>query len=147
MISVSQKTNNTCKNQDKLVRSFSKFSVEEFIKDLRIKFDGFWQKIPTLTEKKNIETIFEQFYILKTQNIDKHAPLKKAGKKQKRLQNKPWITKGLYKSIKRKQKTHKTQYINESSKERNFYKCYANILPRMKNLAKKTLFPSQTGGI
>ena len=31
MISVSQKTNNTCKNQYKLVRSFSKFSVEEFI--------------------------------------------------------------------------------------------------------------------
>ena len=32
MIFVSQKTNNTCKNQYKLVRSFSKFSVKEFIK-------------------------------------------------------------------------------------------------------------------
>ena len=41
MISVSQKTNNTCKNQYKLVRSFSKFSVEEFIKDLQIKFNEF----------------------------------------------------------------------------------------------------------
>ena len=103
MISVSQKTNNTCKNQCKLVRSISKFAVEEFIKDLIIKFSEFWQKIPTITDK-NIETIFEQFYTLITQNIDKHAPLKKASRKQKRLQNKPWITKGLYKSIKRKEK-------------------------------------------
>ena len=60
MISVSQKTNNTCKNQYKLARSFFKFSVKEFIKDLQIKFNEFWQKIPTITDK-NIETIFEQF--------------------------------------------------------------------------------------
>ena len=79
MISVSQKINNTSKNQYKLVRSFSKFSVEEFIKDLQIKFDEFWQKIPTITDK-NIETIFKQFYTLITQNIDKHAPSKKNNK-------------------------------------------------------------------
>ena len=72
MISVSQKTSNNCKNQYKLVRSFSKFSVEELIKDLQIKFKEFWQIIPT-TINKNIKTIFEQFYTLKTQNIDKRA--------------------------------------------------------------------------
>ena len=57
MISVSQKTNNMCKNQYKLVRSFFKFSVEEFIKDLQIKFNKLWQKILTITNI-NIETIF-----------------------------------------------------------------------------------------
>ena len=76
MIFVSQKTNNTCKNQYKLVRSFSKFSVEKFIKDLQTKLNEVWQKIPTITDKNN-ETIFEQFYILITQNIDKHVSLKK----------------------------------------------------------------------
>ena len=35
MISVSQKTNNTYKNQYKLVRSLSKFFVEKFIKNLQ----------------------------------------------------------------------------------------------------------------
>ena len=138
MISVSQETNNTRKNQYKLVRSFSKFSVVEFIKDLQIKFNEFWQKISTITDK-NIETIFEQFYTLINQNI-KHAPLKKASRKQKRLQNKPWITKGLYKSIKKKQKMYKTHYINGSLKEKYFYKRNANILTRMKNLAKKLYF-------
>ena len=91
------------KHQCKRVRSFSKFSLEKFIKDLQKKFNEFWQKIPTITDK-NIETIFEQFYTLKIQNIDKHAPSKKVCKKQKRLQNKPWITKGLYISTERKQK-------------------------------------------
>ena len=117
MISVSQKTNNTCKNQYKLARSFS---VKEFIKDLQIKFNEFWQKIPTITDK-NIKTVFEQFYTLLNQNIDKHAPLKRASRKQKRLQNKPWITKGQYKSIKRKQKMHQT-HVNGFSKEKYFYK-------------------------
>ena len=60
MIFVSQKTNNTFKNQYKRVRLFFKFFVKEFIKDLQIKFIEFWQKIPTITDK-NIETIFEQF--------------------------------------------------------------------------------------
>ena len=88
MISVSQKTNNTCKNLCKLIRSFSKFPVKEFIKDLQIKLFEFWQKIPKITDK-NIETIFEQYYTLITQNIDKDAPLKNVNRKQKRLQNKP----------------------------------------------------------
>ena len=35
---------------------------------------------------------------------------------------------------------HKTCYINGSSKEKYFYKRYANILTRMKNLAKKLYF-------
>ena len=35
-IFVFQKTNNTCKNQYKLVRSISKFSVKKFIKFQRI---------------------------------------------------------------------------------------------------------------
>ena len=35
---------------------------------------------------------------------------------------------------------HKTYYINGSSKEKYFFKCYANILTKMKNLAKKLYF-------
>ena len=35
--------------------------------------------------------------------IEKHAPLQTASRKQKRMQNKPWLTKGLLVSIKNKQ--------------------------------------------
>ena len=121
------------------MRLFSKFSVEKFIKDLQIKFSEFWRRSPTITDKI-IETIFEQFYTLITQIIDKHAPLKKVSGKQKRLQNRLWITKGLYISIKRKQKMHKTCYINGSSKEKYFYQRNANMSTRIKNSAKKFYF-------
>ena len=56
---------------------------------------------------------------------------KKISRKQKRLQNKPWITKGLYILLKRKQNMHKTHYINGSSKEKYFYKRFANMSTRI----------------
>ena len=46
----SQKTNNTFKNQYKLVRSFSKFSVKEFIKYLQKNLINFGKKIPPITD-------------------------------------------------------------------------------------------------
>ena len=57
LIFASQKTNDTSKNQHKLVKPFSEFFVEEFVKDLQIKFNEFWQKIPTITDK-NIKTFY-----------------------------------------------------------------------------------------
>ena len=72
MISVSQKTNNTCKIQCKLMRPVSKFSVEEFIKDLQKNLTNFDEKNPTITDRN------------------------KVSRKQKRIQNKRWITKGQY---------------------------------------------------
>ena len=54
------------------------------------------------------------FYSLITSTIDAHAFLKKLSRKQNRLKNKPWITKGLLTSIKKKQAMHKTHYVNSS---------------------------------
>ena len=63
-ISSHQKTDNKCKNQYKLVRSFSKFSVKEFIKYLQKNLINFGKKTQPITDK-NIETIFEeQFYCI-----------------------------------------------------------------------------------
>ena len=41
-----------------------------------------------------------------TQTTDKHAPLKKLTRKQKRLQRRPWITKGFLISVKHKQRMY-----------------------------------------
>ena len=72
--------------------------------------------------------------------MDIHTPLKKLTRKQKRFQRKPWIIKGILVSIKRKQKMHKTHFINGTSMEKYFYKQYSNTLTKVKNLAKKLLF-------
>jgi len=41
--------------------------------------------------------------------IEKHVPLKRLTRKQQKLKNKPWISKGIYVSIRRKKRMHKTQ--------------------------------------
>ena len=92
--------------------------------------------INAITES-NINDIFDSFYYLFTSTINAHAPLKKLTRKQKRLKNKPWFTKGLWISIQRKQKMHKTHYINGFSVAKQCYKKYCNVLTKIKNLAKK----------
>ena len=143
MVSISYKMekNKYCSNA-KFTRDLSTFSVDSFNEDLLIKLDDFMLKIPTATAT-NINSMFEDFYSLITTTIENHAPLKKLTRKQTRLRNKPWITKGLLKSIKRKQKMHKTYYINGLTDERKFYKSYCNTLTRIKTLAEKLFYKTQ----
>ena len=47
--------------------------------------------------------------------INLHAPLQNATRKQKRLFQKPWITKGLITSIKHKQRLHRTHFLKGNS--------------------------------
>ena len=91
--------------------------------------------VDTLTEN-NVNDIFNEFYSLLTSTINIHALLKKLSRKQKRLINKPWITKGLLISIKKKQKMHKIHYIKGSPIDKLCYKTYSNVLTKVKNLAK-----------
>ena len=58
--------------------------------------------------------------------IEKRAPLKKRTRKQKCLQQKPWITKGLLVSIK-KTKIAQNFFLNGNDFEKTFYKIYANV--------------------
>ena len=65
--------------------------------------------------------------------IEKHAPLHTASRKQKRIQNKNWLTKGLLISIK-----NKLQFFLGNNEFGKLYcKKYAIKPTRVKNLAKK----------
>ena len=74
--------------------------------------------------------------------IETHAPLQTASRRQKRLQERPWITKGILISIKNKQKLYKTFFLGGSDFEKSFYKIYANKLTRVNNLSKKLYYHS-----
>ena len=143
MVSISHKMdkNKYCFTT-KFTRDLSTLSVDSFNEDLRIKLNDFMLKIPSASAT-NINSLFEELYFLITTTIENHAPLKKLTGKQTRLRNKPWITKGLLKSMKRKQKMHKTCYSNGSTNERNFYKFYCNTLTRIKTLAKKLFYKTK----
>ena len=64
---------------------------------------------PTLNEK-NFDLLFSKFVEAIKLTINNHSPLEKMTCRQKRLRTKPWITKGLLNSIKKKQKLHNSYY-------------------------------------
>ena len=122
--------------QSKYVRLLKKLSIEDFNTDLQIEFDSLSFDIFNATST-SINAEFVKFYSAITKTIDKHAPLTKLRRKQKRLQRKPWITKGLLILIKQKQKMHKSHFIHGSTDDKKFYKLYSNLLTKLKDLSKK----------
>ena len=75
-----------------------------------------------------------------THAINKHASLVKLTRSQRKLKLKPWITSGIFKSIKTKQSLHKTHFINGNGSHKQFYKKYSNKLTKIKFLAKEQYF-------
>ena len=71
--------------------------------------------------------------------IKEHAPLQTASRKQKRMQNKLWLTKGLLVSIKNKQILYKKFFLSNNKFGKWYYKKYANKLTRVKNSSKKKI--------
>ena len=53
-----------------------------------------------------VDKLFSNFIELVSAAINTHAPLTKASRKKRKLMNKPWITKGILVSIRRKQKLY-----------------------------------------
>ena len=49
--------------------------------------------------------------------VNKHAPLKEATNSERKQLSKPWLTQGLLKSIKRKQKMYKSHFFQQKSSE------------------------------
>ena len=72
-----------------------------------------------------------------SQIINNHAPLQTLSRKKKRLQQKPWITKGLLTSIKNKQKLYKTCFLNGNDLDKHYFKIYSNKPTKVKNQSKK----------
>ena len=58
--------------------------------------------------------------------IEKHAPLQTASRKQKKMQNKPCLTKSLLRSIKNKQILYKKFFLSNNKFGKWYYKKYAN---------------------
>ena len=66
--------------------------------------------------EKNFDLTFSNFVEVIKLTINNHAPIKKLTLRQKRLRATPWVTKGLFISIKKKQKLHNSHYLSP-----NFY--------------------------
>ena len=87
------------KNNNKFYRTLRSFNPELFCDDLHSKLQTFLSNQARITSD-TCENAFDTFYSLILQTVNQHAPFKKLTRKQKRLNSKPWITKGLLNSIK-----------------------------------------------
>ena len=56
--------------------------------------------------------------------LDKHATLQKQSRKEKRLPQKPWISKGIFKSIKTENKLFRSHYRSSDPYKMLIYKNY-----------------------
>lgn len=81
-----------------MVRDFSRFSEEDYNSEL---VQVGWESILARTNG-NIDIAFSQIYNKLNKLINKHAPLKPLSKRNFKQSFKPWIFKGLIKSIKTK---------------------------------------------
>ena len=66
--------------------------------------------------------------------------MRKLTRKQQKLINKPWISRGILKSIKTKQKLYLSHFVNGNSEQKQLYKKYANELTKVKFAAKKLYY-------
>ena len=71
---------------------------------------------------------------------DKHAPIEKPSRCQKKLLRKPWISKGIFCSIKVKQRLFKTHFFSGDPAKIKLYKTFNN---KIKDLAKQKYFIEQ----
>ena len=93
--------------------------------------------------RDNFNMTFDQFVNLIAKIIDKHAPLQRLSRKQKKLASKPWITKGILISIRKKCAMFRTHFIKGNLAKQTLFRLYSNTLTRIKALSKKIYFCSE----
>ena len=81
---------------------------------------------------------YEYFLKVFSGIYDLAFPLKTFSVKRKTLQN-PWMTKGLLKSSKRKQKLHE-KFVKKSPRNENIYKAYKSLFESLKKKSKKNYY-------
>ena len=83
------------------IRDYSQFSEENVLHDLTPEID--WQNLISANET-NVDRLFSVFYNKLNKVVNKHAPFKPISKRKEKIMSKPWITKGIRKSIRIKNK-------------------------------------------
>ena len=77
---------------------------------------------------KSVNEQFDQIVSTLSEVVDIHAPLRKATRKEKRLKLKPWITRGILKSIAFKNKLFRLSHKVNNQANLMKYKAYHNAL-------------------
>ena len=115
-------------SKKRLVRDYSNYSETSFLCDLsRIDLTGI------VSRTSDVNKSFSSFYNKLNNLLDKHVPLKPISKRKTKRLAKPWITKGIRRSIKVKNNLY-------CSGETASYKIYRNKISVFTRISKKRYF-------
>ena len=89
------------------------------------------------------DDVFDQFVNIIEKTINKHAPLERMSRKQRKLARKRWITKGILTPIRKKNSMFRTHFITGYTVEKKFFRRYSNMLTKTKFLFKKIYYYSE----
>ena len=93
--------------------------------------------------QNNVNITFENYLNTVNTLINSHAPLKKLNKKQRKFQQKPWITKGIQNAIEKKNRLFK-KYIKCGDSNKNIfheeYKTNRSSLSTLLKQSKKSYY-------
>ena len=79
----------------------------------------------------NLDHKFDNFVEVISHTIESHAPLKRMSRKQLKLAKKPWITKRILTSIRKKNSMFQSHFIRGSDAEKNYFRRYTNKLTKI----------------
>ena len=74
---------------------------------------------------------------------DRHAPMRKASRQKKKKLKKPWVSKAILVSIKRKHKLFTTHFWSNDLRKQREYKTYSNKLSKIIKAARKSYLSKQ----
>ena len=123
-------------------REKSTFRAEAFCEDLHSNLNNSVSTQPVLNTN-NYNQSFNLFSQTIMNTIDKHAPLKRISRKQKKLFSKPWITKSILVSIRKKRLMIKSHFLEGVAVKKSFFKKYTNKLTKLKALSKKSYYSKE----
>ena len=113
------------------------FEAEEFIIDLNCHLQSYCNIHNQDTDvDEDVSRITETF----TKTLNSHAPLRSLSRRERKLNEKPWITEGILKSIKTKNKLFKSCYKCSEANKIEFYKKYCNKFTHVESLAKSQYY-------
>ena len=113
----------------KKVRDFSHFTEAKFLSEVSAIN---WNEIIS-PPNINTDKLLSRFYNMFNKVINTHVPFKTVSKRRAKQLSKPWITKGIRKSIKIKNSLYHSNFAHQ-------YTLYRNKITTLIRLSKKQLF-------
>ena len=97
------------------------FHIDNFLADLSSAYSNF-----IISTDLSVHVQFQNFIQLFTEVVNKHALLRKRSRKDTKLYSKPWLTRGIIKSIKDKNKRYSKSRNFSDLDKIDYYKSYRN---------------------